>query len=188
MGPPSYVRSVVDRNVIMRRITVFCMNNIQKPVGQYKLTGHARQQIFLLTLSNLIISYTWIKITLMFIKSCPSDTKQLSFSVPHAVYFSFPPERQLSGKNYYDVSKHPLGRGSPPPPTPCIPTILTRGTDKSLARPGRKQARKHVRGVRDFNNIETRAVTKFFFSARQGAEGNSRHSDRNISLFPSWLG
>ena len=32
----------------------------------------------------------------------------------------------------------------------------------------------------NFNNIETRAVIKFFFSARQGAEGNSRHSDRNI--------
>ena len=24
------------------------------------------------------------------------------------------------------------------------------------------------------------------FPARQGAEGNSRHSDRNIDLFPSW--
>jgi hypothetical protein len=37
-------------------------------------------------------------------------------------------------------------------------------------------------GARDFNNIETRAVMKFvFFSpARQGAEGNSRHSDRSI--------
>jgi len=35
--------------------------------------------------------------------------------------------------------------------------------DKSLARPGKKQARKHVRDVRDFNNIETRAVIKFFF-------------------------
>jgi hypothetical protein len=34
--------------------------------------------------------------------------------------------------------------------------------------------------VRDFNKIETRAVIKFFFPARQGAEGNSRHSDRNI--------
>ena len=33
---------------------------------------------------------------------------------------------------------------------------------------------------RDFNNIETRAVIRFFFSARQGAKGNSRHSDRNI--------
>ena len=34
--------------------------------------------------------------------------------------------------------------------------------------------------ARDFNNIETRAVIKFFFPARQGAEGNLRHSDRNI--------
>jgi len=31
----------------------------------------------------------------------------------------------------------------------------------------------------DFNNIETRAV-KFFFPARQGAEGNSCNSDRNV--------
>jgi len=63
------------------------------------------------------------------------------------------------------------------------------GADKSLVRPGRKQARNHVRDARDFNNIETRAVIKFlFFLARQGAEGNSHHSDRNISLFPSWSG
>jgi len=66
--------------------------------------------------------------------------------------------------------------------------IKYRGADKSLARPGRKQARKHGRDARDFNNIETRAVIKFFFPARQGSEGNSRHSDRNISLFPSWSG
>ena len=64
----------------------------------------------------------------------------------------------------------------------------TASANKSLARPERKQARKHVRVARDFN-IETRAVTKFFFfPARQGAEGNSRHSDRNITLFPSWSG
>jgi len=37
---------------------------------------------------------------------------------------------------------------------------MYRGADKSLARPGRKQARKHVRDARDFNNIETRAVIK----------------------------
>ena len=41
-----------------------------------------------------------------------------------------------------------------------------RGADKSLARPGRKQARKHVRDARDFNNIEVRAVIKFFFSCK----------------------
>jgi len=62
------------------------------------------------------------------------------------------------------------------------------GADKSLTRLERKQARKHVRYARDFNNIETRAVIKFFFPARQSAEGNSHHSGRNIGLFPSWSG
>jgi len=38
--------------------------------------------------------------------------------------------------------------------------ILYRGDDKSLARPGRKKVRKHVRNARNFNNIETRAVIK----------------------------
>ena len=41
--------------------------------------------------------------------------------------------------------------------------LLYLGADKSLALPGRKQARKHVRDARDFNNIETRAVIKFLF-------------------------
>ena len=34
--------------------------------------------------------------------------------------------------------------------------------------------------ARDFNNIETPCVIKFFFPAMQGAEGILRHSDRNI--------
>jgi len=34
--------------------------------------------------------------------------------------------------------------------------------------------------ARDFSNMVTRAVIKFFFPARQGAELNSRHSERNI--------
>jgi len=46
---------------------------------------------------------------------------------------------------------------------------MYRGFDKSLARPGRKQVRKHVRDARDFNNIETRAVIEFFFPL----QGNS---------------
>ena len=45
----------------------------------------------------------------------------------------------------------------------CGSTPITRGADKSLAGPGREQARKHVRDARDFNNIETWAVIKFFF-------------------------
>ena len=32
----------------------------------------------------------------------------------------------------------------------------------------------------DFNNIDTVAVVKFFVPVSQSAEGNSRHSDRNI--------
>ena len=44
-----------------------------------------------------------------------------------------------------------------------VECVLTRSADKSLARPGRKQTRKHVRDARDFNNIEKRGVIKFFF-------------------------
>jgi len=40
------------------------------------------------------------------------------------------------------------------------------GVEKSLARPGRKQFRKHVRDAHDFNNIEKRAVIRFFFLQR----------------------
>jgi len=42
--------------------------------------------------------------------------------------------------------------------------------DKSLARPGRKQSRKHVRDARDFNNIETRSAIKFFFPGKAPKE------------------
>ena len=34
--------------------------------------------------------------------------------------------------------------------------------------------------ARDFNNMETGAVMKFFFLARQAAKEKSRYSDRNI--------
>ena len=48
-----------------------------------------------------------------------------------------------------------------------------RGADKSLARPGRKQTLKNDRDVRDFKNIETRAVIKFFFSCKASCRRNS---------------
>jgi len=66
----------------------------------------------------------------------------------------------------------------PPLPSPAISSVTTltltkagnneagrlyRCSDKSLARPGRKQTRKYVRDARDLNNIETRAVIKIFF-------------------------
>jgi hypothetical protein len=44
-----------------------------------------------------------------------------------------------------------------------IKTTSYWGADKSLARPGRKQARKHFRDARDFNKIEMQAVIKFLF-------------------------
>jgi len=36
--------------------------------------------------------------------------------------------------------------------------MMYRGADKFLARPGRKQIRKHATDACDFNDIETRAV------------------------------
>jgi hypothetical protein len=38
-----------------------------------------------------------------------------------------------------------------------------RGADKSEILSGRKQAMKHERNARDFNNIESRAILKHFF-------------------------
>ena len=55
------------------------------------------------------------------------------------------------------------------------PTIH-RGADKSLARPGGKQPRKHVRDVLGFNNIETRAVIKFLFFFLQGKAPKEIHA------------
>jgi len=57
----------------------------------------------------------------------------------------------------------------------------------SLARPGRKQARKHVRDTRDFNNIETRAGIKFVFFL-QGKVPKEFHAilTETLALFPSW--
>ena len=47
---------------------------------------------------------------------------------------------------------------------------IYRGADKSLDRPGRKQARKHIRNARDFNNIETRVVNFFFLQGKARKE------------------
>jgi len=44
-----------------------------------------------------------------------------------------------------------------------VSTTKYRGADKSLVRPRRNQARKHVRDAGEFNKIETRDVIKFLF-------------------------
>jgi len=43
-------------------------------------------------------------------------------------------------------------------------------------------------GTRAISTTSRRVLSSFFLPARQGDEGNSPHSDRNISLFPSWSG
>jgi len=52
---------------------------------------------------------------------------------------------------------------------------MYRAADKSLTRPARKQARKHVRDARDFNNIETRAVIKLRPHLPQGKAPKEIH-------------
>jgi hypothetical protein len=54
------------------------------------------------------------------------------------------------------------------------------GADKSLARPGRKQARKHVWDASDFRNFETRAVIKS--SPTQGKEPKEIYAIRTETL------
>jgi len=41
-------------------------------------------------------------------------------------------------------------------------------------------------GTRAISTTSTRELSSRFFPSRQGAEGNARHSDRNISLYPTW--
>jgi len=42
--------------------------------------------------------------------------------------------------------------------------------------------------ARDFSNIETRAVIKVFFPARQDVDGNSGHSDKLVVMqLVGWL-
>jgi len=54
--------------------------------------------------------------------------------------------------------------------------VFYRGADKSLARPGKKQARKHVGDARDFNNIETRAIIKWPLPPLQGKAPKEIHA------------
>ena len=74
--------------------------------------------------------------------------------IPLCKYF----QAQLQKKIIYGTS-FTIPRGS----------LLYRGDEKSLARPGREQARKHVRDARDFNNIS-------FFSPLQGKAQKKIHA------------
>ena len=64
---------------------------------------------------------------------------------------------------------------------------MYRGADKSLARPGRETSSEARQGRARFQQHRDASCHQDVFPLqRQGAEGNSRHYDRNISLFPSW--
>jgi len=59
-----------------------------------------------------------------------------------------------------------------------------RGADKSLVRPGRKQARKHVRDSRDFNNIEKRAVEFFPLQGKAPKEIHTILTETLVCFLP----
>jgi len=59
-----------------------------------------------------------------------------------------------------------------------------RGAGKSLARPRRKQARKHVRDGRDFNNIETRAIKFLFLQGKAPKEIHAILTETLACFFP----
>jgi len=63
-------------------------------------------------------------------------------------------------------------------------TQYYRGAYKSLARLGRKQARKHVKEARYFNNIETRAVIKFFLQGKAPKEIHAILTDTIACFLP----
>ena len=60
------------------------------------------------------------------------------------------------------------------------------GADTSLARSGRKQARKQVRDVRDFSNTETRAVINFFLQRKNPKEIRAILTAILASFLPGW--
>jgi hypothetical protein len=62
---------------------------------------------------------------------------------------------------------------------------IYKGADKFLDRPGRKQARKHVRDARDFNNIETRAVIKFSYPQGKALKEINAILTETLSCFTS---
>jgi len=65
---------------------------------------------------------------------------------------------------------------------------MYRDADKSLAPTTKETSSEACQGRARFQQHRDASCHQVSFPARQGAEGNSRHSDRNISLFPSWSG
>jgi len=97
-------------------------------------------------LNNPVYIYIYVNSVSFF---APNSFNTAHFTNAHALKQSWPIKtNHVSTTSYFFASLND--------------SVKYRGADKSLARPGRKQARKHVRDARDFNNIETRAVIKLF--------------------------
>ena len=61
-----------------------------------------------------------------------------------------------------------------------------RDADKSLARPGKKQARKNVIDARDFNNIEMKALKFFSLQGKTPKEIHAILAETLTCFFPGW--
>ena len=89
----------------------------------------------------------------------PSSGKERPKTIPD------PKQATATLRNVGNYSSNETASHSSNPPNRLVTRFLDcrtqyRGADKSLDRPRWKQAQKHVRDARDFNNIETRAVIK----------------------------
>jgi hypothetical protein len=62
--------------------------------------------------------------------------------------------------------------------------MLYRRAVKSLAWSGRKQAKKHVRDARDFNDIEKRAIKFFFLQGKAPKEIHDILTETLASFLP----
>ena len=72
--------------------------------------------------------------------------------------------------------------------TSVCPIIMYLDVDKSLARPGRIEARKYVRDARDFNNMEDRSVKFFIFlQVKAPKEIHPILTETLACLLPGWV-
>ena len=62
MGPPSYIRSIVDRNVVMRRMTISDRQNTKYDSTslQYRCDENKQELLSLATLSCVLNTNTFI--------------------------------------------------------------------------------------------------------------------------------
>ena len=155
MVPPSYMQSVVDRNVVMRRMTVLSFLLHVTVLNERTMGVSWTMEFFCVT--NRRTNLNW---------GC---YRSFCAKVYWWYFWSFTAAnhmtscRLVDGYHHYEshVASISLGWGEDRSIILYESACNYRGADKSLTRAGRKQARKNVRDARDLN-IETRAVIKCF--------------------------